>query len=245
MKKLIRRTFPLLALFLACPAISAAQSNEPATQNKAVFLIMGDSVMKTVSISLERDLAQSPEFRTVSYASIGSGLCRLDLLNWHEKIRTLAETEKPSAAVMLIGSNDNQPMQTDKGLLALWSEEWQAEYARRVGKCMDNMIAGGIKNIIWVSMPDVREPDRQENALIINSIVVKEAASRPSVVILDTQKIFSREPGKFTMYVLGPDGKPLYVRAQDGVHFNREGANRLAELIIKKLNEIRKTQQRP
>lgn len=240
MKRLILNVVYLRALFVCAFAVFA-QSSGDAAQGKAVFLIMGDSVMKTVCVSLERDLAQSTEFRPVSFASIGSGLCRLDLLNWHEKIKTLAETENPAAAVILIGSNDNQPMQTEKGgVLQQGSDEWQAEYARRVGKFMDIMIAGGIKNIIWVTLPDMRETDKQEHVQIVNHIFSKEAASRPAVVILDTQKIFSREPGKFTMYVLGPDGKPLYVRAQDGVHFNREGANRLAEIIIKKLNEARK-----
>lgn len=239
MKRLILKLSFLFAL-IVCAATLFAQSNGDAAQGKAVFLIMGDSVMKTVCVSLERDLAQSTEFRPVSFASIGSGLCRLDLLNWPEKIKTLAETENPAAAVILIGSNDNQPMQTEKGVLQQGSEEWQAEYARRVGKFMDIMIAGGIKNIIWVTLPDMRETDKQEHAQIVNHIFSKEAASRPAVVILDTQKIFSREPGKFTMYVFGTDGKPLYVRAQDGVHFNREGANRLAEIIIRKLNEVRK-----
>lgn len=238
MKKLNKLLF-LLALPAACAATVLAQANGAAAQGKAAFLIMGDSVMKTVSVSLERDLAQSTEFRPVAFTSIGSGLCRLDLLDWHAKIKTLAETETPAAAVILIGSNDNQPMQTEKGLLQHGSAEWQAEYARRVAKCMDIMIEGGIKNIIWVSMPDMREPDRQEHVLIINNIFSKEAASRPAVVILDTQKIFSREPGKFTTYVVGPDGMPLYVRAQDGIHFNREGANRLAAIIIRKLDEAR------
>ena len=238
MQRLILKVAFLLALIGYTPMI-IAQSNSVAAQGKAVFLILGDSVMKTVSISLERKLAQSAEFKPVSYASIGSGLCRLDLLDWHKKIKFLAETEKPEAAVMLIGSNDNQPMQTKKGVLPQGCDEWQAEYARRVGKCMDNMIAGGIKNIIWVSLPDMREADKQEHAQIINRIFSKEAASRPAVVILDTQKIFSREPGKFTLYVIGPEGKPLVVRARDGVHFNREGANRLATIIIKKLNDVR------
>jgi uncharacterized protein len=217
----------------------AAQTNDAAAQGKAVFLILGDSIMKTVSISLERELAQSAEFKPVSFASIGSGLCRLDLLDWHAKIKTLVETEKPAAAVMLIGSNDNQPMRTEKGVLAQGSEEWQAEYARRAGKCMDIMTAGGIKNIIWVAMPDMREADKQAHAQIINSIFAKEAAARPEVVILDTQKIFSRVPGRFTMYLVEPGGKLLYVRVQDGIHFNRAGANRLAAIIIKKLGEAR------
>ncbi|MBU0716450.1 MAG: DUF459 domain-containing protein [Verrucomicrobia bacterium] len=223
-------------VLIACTATGTAQSSGVTAQGKTAFLILGDSVMKTVSVSLERDLAQSTEFRPVSYASIGSGLCRLDLLDWHVKIKVLAETEKPTAAVILIGSNDNQPMQTEKGILQPGSDEWQAEYAHRVGKCMDIMIAGGIKNIIWVALPDMREPDRQEHVLIINKIFSKEAASRPAVVILDTQKIFSREPGKFTSYIVEPDGNLLYVRIQDGVHFNREGANILAAIILKTLN---------
>jgi len=116
MQKLILKSRVLLAL-MAGLATGAAQSNGAAAQGKAALLIMGDSVMKTVAVSLERDLAQSTEFRPISFASIGSGLCRLDLLDWHAKIKTLAETEKPAAAVILIGSNDNQPMQTEKGLL--------------------------------------------------------------------------------------------------------------------------------
>lgn len=240
MKRSLLKFLCLAALIAARPANVPAQANAAGAPGKAVFLILGDSVMKTVSVSLERDLAQSAEFRPVSFASIGSGLCRLDLLNWHEKIKALAETEKPEVAVMLAGSNDNQPMQTEKGVLMQGSDEWQAEYARRAGKCMDILIAAGVKNIIWVSLPDMRESDKQEHVQIVNRIFAQEAASRPSVAILDTQSIFSREPGKFTMYVLGPDGKPLYVRAQDGVHFNREGANRLARLIIKKLDEVRK-----
>jgi len=239
MKKIILNTAFLLALLACAPAVFS-QSNGAAAPGKTAFLIMGDSVMKTVSVSLERDLAKSTELRPVSCTSIGSGLCRLDLLDWHAKIKTLAETEKPSAAVILIGANDNQPIQTEQGILPLGSDKWQAEYARRVGKCMDNMIQGGIKNIIWVALPDMREPDRQEHVLIVNSILEKEAASRPAVVILNTQKIFSREPGKFTMYIVEPDGKLLYVRVQDGVHFNRDGANRLAAIILKTLDEARK-----
>lgn len=243
MKKLILNTAFLSAL-IACATTVSAQSSNTVAHGKAAFLILGDSVMKTVSVSLERDLAQSAEFKPVSVTSIGSGLCRLDLLDWHAKIKTLTETEKPEAAVILIGSNDNQPMQTESGaFLQQGSDAWQAEYARRVGKCMDIMIQGGIKTIIWAALPDMREPDRQEHVVIVNRIVSAEAASRPAVVVLDTQKMFSREPGKFATYVAGPDGKPIYVRAQDGVHFNREGANRLAELIIKKLDEVRKKQQ--
>ncbi len=226
------------AVLTAGASIASAQSNSAALQGKAAFLIMGDSVMKTVSMSLERELAQSPQWHPVTYASIGSGLCRLDLMDWHAKIKTFVETEHPVAAVMLIGSNDNQPMQTEKNILAQGSEAWQTEYASRVGKCMDIMIQGGVKHVIWVALPDMREPDRQEHVLIINAIFAKEAASRPAVTILDTQKVFSREPGKFTMYVLGTDGKPLYVRVQDGIHFNREGANRLAGLIVDKLNAL-------
>lgn len=227
-------------LLVAFTATVSAQSNGAVAQGKATFLIMGDSVMKEVSILVERNLAQSPDFKPVSFTSIGSGLCRLDLLDWHAKIKALTETEKPEAVVILIGSNDTQPMKTEKGVLWQGNDEWQAEYARRIGKCMDIMIQGGVKNIIWVSLPDMREPMLQKHVQVVNGLLSKEAASRPAVVVLDTQKYFSREPGKFTMYIAGPDGMPLNVRVKDGVHFNREGAKRLAEIIVKTLNEVRK-----
>jgi hypothetical protein len=232
----------LFVLLVAFAATGEAQSNGAAMQGKAVFLIMGDSVMKLVSARLESDLAQNPAFRPVSFTSLGSGLSRPDLLDWHAKIKTLVEINKPSAAVMIIGLVDNQAMQTEKGVLQYGSAEWQAEYARRVAKCMDIMIQGGVKNIIWIALPDVREPDRQEHVLMINKIFSNEAASRPAVVILDTQKIFSREPGKYTAYIAGPDGTPINVRTSDSHHFTRDGASHLAAIIIKKLNEVLKKQ---
>lgn len=236
-RSILKFTCFLLALII-CGRTALAGTNTAAPKQD-VLLILGDSVMKSVGVSLERQLAQGAQYQTVSFISIGSGLCRLDLLDWHDKIATLAKEHKPAAVVMMIGANDNQPMQTDRGFLSEGSKEWRSEYARRVSECMDVMITSGIKKIVWISLPDVREPDRQRHIENVNRIFEEAAAARPAVVILSTQKIFSRTPGKFTVYMLGPDGRPVNVRSPDGVHFNREGANRLAQAIIERLDELR------
>ncbi len=221
----------LLAFGLAASRLApaaGAQTNPPPAGAEPV-LIVGDSIMKLLSVTIERDLAKRGLTNVTSFASIGSGLARLDLLDWHAKIKSLAERVKPAVAVILLGSNDNQPMKVGpRPGIPEGSPDWTAEYTRRIQTVLDILWASGVQRVIWVGLPDMRDPALQAHAERVNHMVRGLLLNEPRATFFETQSRLSREPGTFTMYILGPNGMPIHVRASDGIHLSRPGADLLA-----------------
>ena len=105
----------------------AAPANSP-------VLLLGDSMMKLPSLAIERELAKTqPSVKAISFATIGTGLARLDAFDWLGKIDELCAQEHPKMAVVALGANDRQPMQLPSGgIVALGSPEWKTEYTHRI-----------------------------------------------------------------------------------------------------------------
>jgi uncharacterized protein len=196
----------------------------------ADVLIMGDSMMKMVARALKKECAQR-ELSVESLSSIGSGLARLDLLDWHAKVSSLVETNKPKMAFVMMGTNDNQPMQTGGGTLSFGGEGWNMEYGRRAGKLMDILVDGGVETVVWIGLPCMREKDLNADVKAISRIVDQQSAARPNVAFLSTYKRLSKR-GEYSAYIIQPSGMPLDVRAADGIHLNRNGAELVAKLAI-------------
>lgn len=227
------------AVFAAALSLSSAfatETNAPAAAatatNRTCIMVCGDSVMKMLGIALERELTKPDRVRVVTATSIGSGLARLDLFNWHEQAKILIEREKPDIVITLIGSNDNQPMQTaDSADIQENTPAWISEYTHRVKTCLEIINSSTVKLVVWMGLPDMRDPNLQAHVNRVNQIFKDQVAAFPKVVYFDTQRNLSREPGKFTMYLLGNDGMPIHIRASDGIHLNRTGAELLARKV--------------
>ena len=118
----------------------------------------------------------------------------------------------------------------------LGTPEWEREYALRIGRIMDELIKGGATRVIWLLLPDMREPVQQEYAKLVNAIFTKEAAvetRKDKVVLFDSSPLLSRKPGMFSLYVMAPDGSVLTVRDADGIHLTNPGAKRVAQSLVK------------
>ncbi len=62
---------------------------------------------------------------------------------------------------MFIGANEGYPMTTaDGATLQCCGAEWEAEFAARVGKMMDNYLAEGDTRLYWMTIPTQRDPAR-------------------------------------------------------------------------------------
>jgi hypothetical protein len=73
---------------------------------------------------------------------------------------------------------------------------------------------------------------------IINEIFEEEAKKRPGeVAFVDTVPILSAFGGGYTEYLALDDGSVVQVRATDGIHFTREGGDRIAAEILKTMRE--------
>ncbi len=217
--------FPAFLIFLAALTLSARA--EPPRR----VLVIGDSIMNLLARSIERSLAVSPEVAVTSFTSLGSGLARLDLFDWHGKIEALIREHRPNTLVVMMGANDGQPMQTSGGVVAPRTPEWEVEYARRVARVFDLAEAGGVKHVFWLELPDMRDTAVQEHADRVNAIFRAETKRREGARFVETRAWLSREPGRFSPYILQKNGMPLEVRSRDGIHLNRAGADLMAERI--------------
>lgn len=218
------------SLLTLCPAL-CGQTNNAASPREIRVLLLGDSIMVQLSRSFERKLAGRPGYKVTSFPLLGTGLARMDLFDWLNKIDDMTRDGLTDFLVMMIGVNDKQAMRTDTGILQPNDSAWSAEYAGRVGKAMDIMIKNKVKHVLWIELPDMRDKKVQTDTLQINAIIKKEAEARPGVAFVPCKQLLSRKPGTYSSYLMQSDGMPLPVR-DGGVHLNRTGADLLADFII-------------
>ncbi len=198
-------------------------------------LVCGDSLMQTVSRSIVRQLSSNPSVKITPIVSIGTGLARPDVFDWPAKLREAAAS-RPAAAVILLGANDGQNLRTASGAVAAnGTPEWEREYAGRVASVLQALKQAGVGHILWVGLPDMRDSKLHDDAQRINRLVRSECGRVPGAEFFDIVPLFSPKPGTFSSYIIRSGGKVVQVRASDGIHFNAEGADILAQAIREQL----------
>ncbi len=232
-------SLPSRRCFLIAAAAGAAWILLPAARSAAAgprgVLVCGDSMIKTVGRSLTREFASTPSVSLTQLISIGTGLARPDVFDWPAKLREVAAA-KPEAMVIMLGANDGQNLKTAGGsVVAEGSPGWSAEYAGRVAAVLAQAKAAGVRHILWVGMPDMRDTKLQADSQRINAIIRGECAKASGVEYFDPAPMFSPKPGIYSAYVVQAGGKLLLVRASDGTHLNSDGADLLARAIRQQL----------
>lgn len=222
----LRSAILLLALALAAPALGQTQPERVA--------FLGDSMMKLLGHQGSREMAKRPDVTVVTnFASLGSGLARLDAFDWMGKCETVMKEARPTLVIVALGTNDKQPLTVDNGQVVRPGDPaWAAEYGRRVGQVMDILIAGGARRVVWLELPDMKEPSLQADVNEINATVQAQAATRPAVTFFGTRVFLSRKPGEYTKYRIDSAGKPIEIRDVDGIHLSRAGADMVVQKLI-------------
>ncbi len=174
---------------------------------------------------------------------IATGLARPELLNWPEHLREATKDSGAGLVILTIGSNDDQTLTGAPGggdVGPFGSPEWEEEYRRRVGGLMDDVVGEG-KTLLWIGTPPLRNFERSETRYkLINDIYRTEAAKRPGrVYYIDIYKLFLDDTGNYADYLPNINGEAVKVRADDGIHFTRAGADRVAAVVFDKLSKVR------
>jgi len=202
------------------------------------FWVGGDSLSVVPGQSLV-DLAGSTEGVVQPVAAVdghvSTGLARPEVdINWSEYLKQITAQYNPRVVVFTVGSNDDQPLTGGPPTGDLGNPEWEAEYRRRVGGVMDQVVGEG-RTLIWVGNPPIRDMERAENEYkVINEIFRSEAAKRPGrVFYVDIYPMFLDGNGTYADYLDDGSGSLVKMRGDDGIHFTREGGNRVAGEVFK------------
>ena len=202
----------------------------------APVLMIGDSMMRLLGIAMEKELAAAGVSPATSFSSLASGLARMDAFDWFAKVDELMKQHKPATVVVSLGANDRQSLKDTTGRVVPFGQpEWDREYGLRIGRIMDELIKGGATRVVWLLLPDMKEPAQQEYAQSINALFKREAAvesRKDKVVLFDMAPLLTRRPGTFSQYVMAPNGAALTVRDSDGIHLTNVGSKRVAQSLV-------------
>jgi uncharacterized protein len=203
-------------------------------QHPATIFVAGDSLASEFGTSLYRIAAGTHRYRPVGDGSVdfkvSSGLARPDYFNWPAELAHQVASQNPQIVVLMLGSNDNQPLQAPNGHTeAFGSAGWKQEYHRRVAAVMDQMIARN-RWVVYVGVPILAT--RNDQWPIINTVIEQEAAKRPRAVYIDSFSLFQDPNGRYTQYLPNAAGQLVEVRTDDGIHFQRAGGDLLAHRTL-------------
>jgi uncharacterized protein len=203
--------------------------------------IAGDSLVVVPGQSLLRAIGSSPVIEPIGEVDgrIASGLERPDVFNWFKHAREVTKKEKPRAAVLMFGANDDHGFMTGlpdgAELDGFGGPLWTAEYRRRVAGIMDT-VTRDRGFVVWIGLPITQNPEQTARFDTINAIVQAEAEKRPGAVsYLDTYFYFAGKDGGYAEYIRDDSGALLKMRADDGVHFERAAGDRIAREVLKRL----------
>jgi hypothetical protein len=212
-------------------------------KRKLRIWVAGDSLVIVPGYAVVRAAGASPAIESVGGVDgrVATGLTRPDVFNWFREIRKRVNELHPRVVVLGFGANDDKAYMTGlpEGITIdnFGGSVWRREYARRVGGVMDTISrAGGF--VVWIGLPQTRSPEQTQRFDVVNAVVQKEAREREGrAVFVDTYTMFAGDDGGYTQFLPVGSGTVRKVRADDGVHFEREGGDMIAREVLKQLNK--------
>ncbi len=199
--------------------------------------VLGDSMGLMLGQGLAEAYGDRADIAVMRKARENTGLVRNDYFDWVKGARDLLEgNDKISAAVILLGSNDRQPLRDETGAFDLRAPRWKQIYGDRVEAIAQAFKARGIP-LIWVGLP-VMKSERFSGDMERLNEVIRERAGRAGATYVDVWDAFLDDRGQFATY--GPDvnGQFQKLRAADGVHFTKPGARKVAHFVEMEINRL-------
>ena len=199
--------------------------------------VLGDSLGVTLGQGLAEAYGARADIVVMRKARENTGLVRNDYFDWMKTARDLLDANDTlSAAVILLGANDRQPLRDETGAFDPRTPRWKQIYGDRVEAIAQAFKARGIP-LIWVGLPVMKNERVSSDMEQINA-VIRDRAGRAGAIYVDVWDAFLDDRGQFTTY--GPDvnGQFQKLRAPDGVHFTRPGARKAAHFVEMEINRL-------
>lgn len=213
-----------------------AETQAPEAAANYFVAVMGDTLGIQLAGGLEETFADKPEIGVVRKGKESSGLVRDDFFDWPKAAKEIANgPQKIDVAVMMIGSNDRQPLRAGAQSEDPLSPRWREIYAARVDAVLAAFREKKIP-VVWVGLPVMKNENYSADMAKLNDIF-REHVEKDGDVFVDLWEDLADEKGQFSAF--GPDvnGQIVKLRTADGVHLTDAGALSVAHFVA---NEIKK-----
>jgi hypothetical protein len=211
----------------AAPTETAAA---PPPAKPFVVGVIGDNLAQWLATGLTEAFPPGQPITIVSKTRESSGLVRDDFFDWPKGMRDFVAANHLDAIVVMMGSNDRQPLRGDGGAtLEPLTAAWEAAYDKKI----DALLAPAKEkslSVVWVGMPIMKSEKFSLDIGAINEID-RSRAEVAGARFVDIYDAFADEKGQYSPF--GPDvnGQIVKLRTGDGIHFTRPGARKLAHFV--------------
>ncbi|MBE7201353.1 MAG: DUF459 domain-containing protein [Parafilimonas terrae] len=220
-------------------ALCAASLAEPVRAAQAEARRVNSTAAEAVAVTVFGDrlaqglaggLADDHGLAVTTAVDDAAGLAQPDFGTWVDSLRgRVTGPRRPAVAVLLVGSNDRQPIATGTAVLQPSDPAWSEAYGKRV-----ETVAAAFREarvpLVWVGLPNVRNPATSADFVRINGIV-RDHAVLAGATVVDSFGAFSDETGAYSAVGPDVDGRTVTLRRADGVAFTRAGARKLASFV--------------
>lgn len=186
------------------------------------ILTLGDSLMGEVAAGFRMGL--SNEVKIKDFHKSSTGLTNTEYYNWPDTAQKYVSQYKPDWVVLHMGGNDAQDMKINGAWIKFASEEWQKIYLDRAKILIKNIKkANPETHIVWIGLPGMRSPKFDSRISVIQKLQ-EQASLEENILFIDGKRALGKtyqKDGEF-------NGKRRAWRADDGIHYSREGGRLLA-----------------
>jgi hypothetical protein len=191
----------------------------------------GDSLAGSFGPALGDMVGATGIVKTRIDYKVSSGLWSDDIRDWSTRATEEMATDDPELVVFMIGTNDT-PVVNEVDANNDGTPDWEVSYRAKVDHMMDTFVGANHRMVLWLGAPPLGT-NQNSAAIELDRVMQEEASKRgPDLAYLDTYKLFEDGNGDYSSRILDENGKEIYARISDGVHFSEDGAKYLARAVL-------------
>ena len=211
-----------------------ALSVRPDTSGRFTILEIGDSLGIDLGWGLRAQLTKSPKVSLVEGAQGSTGLSNDWYYPWPPHFAQLLRQHHPQAAVIFLGTNDEQAIRVGAAVCGFNTACWRTAYGHRVRQMLALAHNAGTK-MLWVGSPPMGNPAFSAAMGAINAVVQKEVALSRDALYVPSSPL-AAAGGRYRASAI-INNRVQVIREPDGIHINTTGSQLLALFVLRTLSQ--------
>ncbi|GGC63900.1 SGNH/GDSL hydrolase family protein [Chelatococcus reniformis] len=206
--------------------------------NPSTFIVVfGDSLGQSLAEGLDAAMSDNQDVAVTARTSGEASLARPEPYDLAKAAQeALAGQDKMSIAVIMVGTNDRQPIKDGETVVTPGSERWLQIYSSRVTDLVKTFVDRKIP-VIWTGQPPMKD-DKLAGEMAALNTLDRGLVERAGGVFVDVWEAFVDPDNRYSAY--GPDvsGEKIKLRTNDGIHFTKAGERKLAHFVTVEIRRI-------
>jgi hypothetical protein len=116
------------------------------------------------------------------------------------------------------------------------SDEWAAVYAKHIDATIAALKSAGVP-VFWVGLPSIRGPKSTSDVEYLDDLY-RSSAEKAGITYIDVWDGFVDDNGRFVVQGADFEGQIRRLRTNDGVHFTKAGARKLAHYLEREIRRV-------